>query len=153
MEYRDLANAGRRPLSPEAVQLVEQLLADGLSDRVVAKTATAAGQAVSRTSVIRIRRGKYRQKGESTGRLDPGEFEHSPTRCPVCGATNIISPCRTCRLDAYLAGLRKLIAKGQAQPPQPTRRPRGRSQRPATLDLAIRGDDLARLEDVRRRPA
>jgi len=105
----------REPLPADVVVAVEELLAAGLPDRLAAKKAE-----VSRATVMRIRRGTYRQPKAAPSQLRKNEAK-TRERCPGCGGLITIRPCRYCRLREILENLRDLAKKRQAKAGRPRR--------------------------------
>ena len=150
---------GDRTLVP-TVELVEELLSDGLNTRAVVAELARHGITIGRITVRRIQSGTYRKPKPSTGRLEPGETNLAePERCPECGNNLSVKPCRRCRVKqarALFARHRRIHA-ALPPPPYTTSLPRGPINSPPVVDelsSQLEPDQAARLEQIRRaRPA
>ena len=76
-------------LNPALVDAIRRLLADGLSQRQIARQCH-----VSRGTVQAIAAGKRRDRMPED---DPGLFSGPIGRCPTCGA-RVYLPCLACRV-------------------------------------------------------
>lgn len=94
---------GQRPVAAETVAAILQLKGQ-FSTRELARRF-----GVSSCTVSRIHSGKHRTEVNRDIDLEPGEERlATPRRCPQCGGTNAIWPCRACRAgDAILAALKR----------------------------------------------
>lgn len=110
-----MRNPGGRPAHP-ATELVEELLANGLSERVIVDVVRAkTGHVISRRTIGRIRRGES-QAGQYISQLADGETVLVVAeRCPGCRQLINIKPCRWCLRVERLTRVSQL-AREQRRP-------------------------------------
>lgn len=132
---KGLRGRGRPRHAPRTVELVGQLLAEGLSIRGVVTACKARGVSVSQTNVWQIRNGCYPWRPPDEGpRVQKLEKK---LQCPVCGYVLVQLPCVLCLArKANESEASRQIAAFDAS---------------YRLEIELDDEDRARLEEIRLR--